>query len=271
MQIQLDNLSMHYSDQGNGQVLLLIHGFPLNRRLWQPQISSLSDVARVIAPDLRGHGDTPPKPFQNQRLYPMNLLAEDCICLLDALQIFQPVVVAGLSMGGYVAFALYRNYPQRVARLILVSTRATADTPEGKANREKAAEVALQEGAPAIAQSMLPRMLAPQTYTNRPDLVETVMGIMKVTSVEGTVGALLGMKDRPDSTTALSEISVPTLIIHGAEDQIIPLDEVQTMHARIPDAILRIIPDAGHLVNLEQPKLFNQAVRDFLPNIGRTN
>jgi 3-oxoadipate enol-lactonase len=266
MYIQLGNLSLHYSDQGSGIPLLLIHGFPLNRKLWEDQLSDLSDVARVIAPDLRGHGDSPATPASspNQQVYSMDLLADDCIHLLDALNITQPVVVAGLSMGGYVSFALYRKYPQRVAGLVLAATRAAADTPEGKINREKAVEQALQGGAQAIAQSMIQRMLAPKAYENRPELIEAAMNIMHDVSVEGIVGDLYGMRDRPDSTASLSGISVPTLIIHGADDQIIPMREAQDMQKNIPGATLRVIPDAGHLVNLEQPQLFNQAVREFL-------
>ncbi len=246
--------------------MLLIHGYPLNRRLWQSQISGLSGIARLIAPDLRGHGETPPfpAPAPNPQTYSMELLAEDCVQLLDDLQITQPVIVGGLSMGGYISLALYRNYPERVAGLILAATRASADTPEGKINRDKAVEIVRQGGAPAIAQSMIQRMLASQTYKYRPDLVDVVMDIMLATSVEGITGDLLGMRDRTDSTASLPNITVPTLIVHGMDDQLISLDEVRTMEASIPGATLIIIPGAGHLVNLEQPEIFNQAVRDFI-------
>jgi len=266
MQTRLNNLVIHYSDQGEGPPVLLIHGYPLNRRLWQSQISGLSGIARLIAPDLRGHGETPsiPASTPNPQVYSMDLLAEDCVQLLDDLQILQPVIVGGLSMGGYISLALYRNYPERVAGLILAATRASADTPEGKVNRDKAVEIVRQGGAPAIAQSMIQRMLAPQTYKYRPDLVDVVMDIMLATSVEGITSDLLGMRDRTDSTALLPNITVPTLIVHGMEDQLIYLDEVRTMEASIPGATLKIIPGAGHLVNLEQPEIFNQAVRDFI-------
>lgn len=270
MQIVFGNQILHYSDQGGDQPLLMIHGYPLNRRLWQPQLSGLSDIARVIAVDLRGHGESPPAPAPEPEphVYSMSLLADDCIHFLDALEISRPVVVCGLSMGGYIALALYKKYPQRVAGLILAATRASADSTEAKNNREKAVELARQGGAQAIAQSMIQRMFAPQNFENRPDLVETALDIMRATSVEAIIGDLLGMRDRPDSTSLLPNISVPCLIVHGEDDQLISLSDVQAMHAGIPDADLRIIPDAGHLVNLEQPELFNQAVRDFWSRIG---
>lgn len=267
MQTQSGNLIIHYSEQGRNLPLLMIHGYPLNRRLWQPQLSGLSDIARVITIDLRGHGESPSAPGLGPvpNAYSMDLLANDCVRLLDALKISQPVVVCGLSMGGYIAFALYKNYPKRVAGLILAATRASADTPEAKSNRNKAVEFARQGGAPEIAQSMIERMLAPENFAHRPDLVETAVDIMRATTVEAIIGDLLGMRDRPDSTPLLPNINVPTLIIHGRDDQLIPLSEAQTMQASIPDADLQIIPVAGHLVNLEQPELFNQAVSDFWP------
>lgn len=170
-------------------------------------------------------------------------------------------------MGGYISLALYRKHPERVAGLILAATRASGDTPQGRINRDKAVETARQGGAPAIAQSMLQRMLAPQTYKARPDLIDEVMEIMLATSVEGIIGDLLGMRDRPESTDLLPHISVPTLIVHGMEDQLISLDEVRTMQASIPKSSLVVIPNAGHLVNLEQPDEFNQAVRNFIGQV----
>lgn len=264
---QLNNAPLHYRDQGDGPPCLLIHGYPLNNRLWQPQFSALSSVARLIAPDLRGHGETPPISPPNTNAYSMELLAEDCVRLLDYLQISHPVIVGGLSMGGYISLALYRMHPERVAGLILAATRASGDTPQGRINRDKAVETARQGGAPAIAQSMLQRMLAPQTYKARPDLIDEVMEIMLATSVEGIIGDLLGMRDRPESTDLLPHISVPTLIVHGMEDQLISLDEVRTMQASLPKSTLVVIPNAGHLVNLEQPDEFNQAVRNFIGQV----
>jgi 3-oxoadipate enol-lactonase len=171
-------------------------------------------------------------------------------------------------MGGYVTMAFYRKYPERVAGLVLAATRAGADSGDGKANRESAAAEAQEKGISAIIDAMLPKMMAPQTYEDQPQLVERVRSIMAATTVRGVVGAQLGMKERPDSTPLLSGIRVPTLVVHGADDQIIPPQEAEAMHAAIPGSQLHILPGSGHLLNLEQPDLFNQALGAFLSTIG---
>jgi 3-oxoadipate enol-lactonase len=263
MLVRVNNFSMAYNDHGQGQPLLLIHGFPLNRNLWKPQISDLSSVARILAPDLRGHGGSDPVTGP----YSMDLLADDCSALLDEIEVEQPAVICGLSMGGYITLAFYRRYPERVAGLILAATRAGADSAVGKANRDKMASLAKEQGASAVADELLPKMLSPRTYATDPELVERVNQILKTNSVEGIVGALMGMKERADSTAMLEEIDVPTLILHGVDDQLIPLAEAETMHAAIEGSQFHAIAEAGHLLNLEQPELFNQAVRDFLQSL----
>ena len=192
------------------------------------------------------------------------MLADDCAGLLDYLAISGPVVVCGLSMGGYVAFEFFRQYPEMVAGLILTSTRAKPDTSNGKIGRDQMAEKAKSEGVSAVAADMLPKLLSPKTYENDPEVVEFVQEMMEWTSVEGMAGALAAMRNRPDSTPTLAEIDVPTLIIHGADDQLIPLTEAEAMRDAIPRAKLVVIPDAGHLPNLEQIDTFNDVVTDFI-------
>jgi pimeloyl-ACP methyl ester carboxylesterase len=170
-------------------------------------------------------------------------------------------------MGGYVTLAFYRKFPQRTAGIILAATRAGADSLEGKSNRDKAIELVRQSGSEAIAQSMLPKMVSAKTYADKPDLVERVYSMMRSTSESTIVGDLSGMRDRSDSTGLLSQIIVPTLVIHGEDDQLIPLAEMLAMHAAIQGSIAHLIPKAGHLVNLEQPERFNQAVIDFIHNL----
>ena len=263
MRAQLPGLTMAYDATGSGRPLLLLHGYPLSRRIWQPQLDGLLDAAWMVAPDLRGHGDTE----ASEGIYTMDHLADDTAALLEELGITQPVVVAGLSMGGYAALAFYRKHRARVAGLILAATRAGADSPEGRAGREKAAATAREKGAAAIADAMLPKMFAPRTYTDKPDLVDRVRDIMAGTSVTGIVGALMGMRDRPDSTPLLAEIDRPVLIVHGAEDQLIPPSEAEAMHGQLRQSRLELVPAAGHLVNMEQPASFNAAVRTFLQSL----
>jgi 3-oxoadipate enol-lactonase len=259
MRAQLPGLVLAYDSAGSGQTLLLLHGYPLSRRLWQPQLEYLTEAARLIAPDQRGHGDSdaPEGP------YTMDQLADDAIALLDSLGLTQPAVVAGLSMGGYVALALARRYPSRVAGLILAATKAGADSPEAQANREKAAALAREKGVEAVVDTVLPKMFAPSTYTGNPALVAEWRGIMAATPLNGVVGDLLGMKDRPDSTPLLPQITKPVLVIHGQDDQLIPPREAEATHAGLPNAKLVLVPNAGHLLNLEQPETFNAEVRTF--------
>jgi pimeloyl-ACP methyl ester carboxylesterase len=264
MKVNLQNTSLFVEQAGDGQPLLLIHGFPFNHEMWRPQIDTLSKKSRVIAPDLRGHGQSPPTPGP----YLMDMLADDCAQILKKLGVNKPVLVCGLSMGGYVSFAFYRRHPQMVAGLILAATRAGADTEHVKNNRDNTAQLTRLEGTQPVIDSMLPIVMAPTTYQERPNLVAQVERIMEQTSPDGMISALLGMKSRPDSMPTLEKINVPTLIFHGAEDQIIPTSEAEAMQAAIPGSNLMIIPDAGHLPNLEQEQIFNQAIEKFLIEAG---
>ena len=163
MELQVNGYRMNVRESGRGRPVLLIHGYPLNSRLWQPQLDSLTDVGRLIAPDLRGHGDSESVPGP----YSMDQLADDCAALLDALEISEPVVVNGLSMGGYIAMAFARRYPARLAGLVLTATRSGTDTAAGKAGRDQAAQQAREQGVGSIVEGMLPKLLAPQNFASR--------------------------------------------------------------------------------------------------------
>lgn len=267
MRVKVRGFEMAYDDTGGaGMPLLLIHGFPLDRTLWAPQTRGLADVARVIAPDLRGFGES----GMPAGAVTMETYANDLRALLDALGI-KHAVIGGLSMGGYIALAFYRQYAPRVRALILANTRASADSPEGKQARDESAALAHAQGATAIAAKMLPKMLAPQTIAARSDVVAAARAMMERQSVAGSVAALAAMRDRPDSTPTLAAIAVPTLILTGAEETVIAPQEVQTMREAIHGARLITIAGAAHLSNFEQPDAFNRAVREFLKTIGALN
>jgi 3-oxoadipate enol-lactonase len=260
MKYLIDNGYLAYERTGSGIPLLFIHGYPLSRKIWNPQMDGLSDIASIISVDLRGHGES--YPFDG--IYRMDLLGEDCHKLLADLHINSPVIVCGLSMGGYVTLALFRKFPELFRGMILTSTRSAPDSPEGKVGRDAAVKNVREHGVGIIVDNMLPKLVSPVTFATNKSLVNTIDDIMHETSVNGVVGALQGMRDRPDSTPLLSQVHCPTLIVHGADDQLIPVTEADTMHQRLADSHLVIIPDAGHLPNLEQPELFNQALREFL-------
>jgi 3-oxoadipate enol-lactonase len=268
MRVQISDIALEYDDSGLSDpsfpCVLFIHGYPLCRKQWQPQIRSLSHLARVLAPDLRGFGDSQASPGP----YSMEMLADDCIALLDRLEIHDPVVICGLSMGGYITFALYRKYPQRVRAIILSATRAGSDSPEAKINRDKAIALAEKEGTQAIIRLMLPKMLAPNTYTNHPELVDFVRNIMSSASVPGIKGVLEGMRDRPDSISLLPKIKTPTLLLFGDQDPFVERAEVENMRNAIPGAQLQYINGTGHLLNLEQPEIYNNHLENFLASLN---
>jgi 3-oxoadipate enol-lactonase len=220
-------------------------------------------VAQVLAPDLRGHGDSQAVAGP----YSMDMFADDMNAFLSGLNITQPVVVCGLSMGGYIALAFYRKYARSMAGLILTSTRAGPDSPEAKSVRQQTMTTVLEKGKAVVIDNMALKLLSPENVQQRPDLMTKAPTIMDKTSPEGILGDLAGMRDRIDSTPMLKDINVPTLVIHGAEDAIIPLSEAQIMAETIPGALLKVIPRTGHLPNLENPRAFNLAVKDFLKRL----
>jgi 3-oxoadipate enol-lactonase len=258
--VKLSDINICFEQHGSGPPLLFIHGYPLHRQLWEGQWTALADAAQVIVPDLRGHGESEP----GVAPHTMQNLAQDCFDLLDNLGISAPLLVCGLSMGGYIAMAMLRSHPERIAGLILTATRSEADTPEVKANRDQSILLAKTQGAKPIIDSMLPRLLSPKSFASRPEIVQTAYEIMSLISVNTMIKDLLGLKERLDSTSLLAASTQPMLIIHGADDQIVPLAEAQALQQIIPDAQLTILPDAGHLLNLEQPGLFNAAIRQFI-------
>lgn len=255
-------------DEGGGAPLVLIHGFPLSRGVWAPQVESFRAAHRVVAPDLRGFGESPPRGEATSRAVSMESYADDVAQLLTARRA-APAVVAGHSMGGYVALAFARHHPDLLAGLVLIASRAGADSPEAAAGRRAAAEkirVEGREGVASLVEGMVPKLLAPGA--DDPNLLEAVRRFMASATPEGTIGALLGMAARVDSTPMLGAIEVPTLVVTGAADTLIPPAESEAMAAAIPDARLEILPDAGHLVAYEQPESFDRVLGEWLEATG---
>ena len=263
--IRVGEIQLAYTDTGLGLPVVLLHGYPFNRTLWNEQVSALSNSYRAITPDLRGHGESDAASFGNASLgaATMNRMAQDVAALLDHLEISR-AVIGGLSMGGYVALAFYKQFPSRVRGLILADTRAQADTEEGKQTRHQQAEKALAEGMAGIADAMLPKLLTPETVSKRPEVVKRVRDMMLKTKPEGAAGALLGMAEREDQTALLSQITCPTLILVGQEDPITPVKDSEKMHEEIAGSRLAVIENASHVSNLERTEQFNEELTRFL-------
>jgi 3-oxoadipate enol-lactonase len=256
---QINNLHFAYTDTGIGRPVVLIHGYPFNRSLWDEQVAALSTSHRVIAPDLRGFGESEAAPGTAT----MNAMAQDVALLLNHLGIAR-AAIAGLSMGGYVALALYKQLPSRVSALVLADTRAQADTEEGKQTRSQQAEKATNEGMAGIADAMLPKLLTPETVSKHPEVVKRVRDMMLKTKPEGAAAALRGMAERDDQTELLPKIVVPALILVGADDAITPVADSEKMHESIAGSRLVVIENAGHVSNIERTEQFNDALLSFL-------
>lgn len=263
MKTLVNGITLGYTDKGAGLPLVFLHAFPLNRTMWAPQEAALSPPFRVVAPDLRGHGESDAPLWH----YSLDQAADDVRGLLDRLAIRQAVFV-GLSMGGYILFAFYRKYADRVKGLVLADTRAQPDTDEGKQARFEMAQIAYKQGRGAIADIMIPKLLSPATIRTRPDLVQCVREMIEGNQVSGIAGDLMAMAERPDSVPLLRRIACPVQIIVGELDVATPPAEAKLMAEHIPNARLAVIPGAAHLANLEQPESFNRIVRDFAAGLA---
>lgn len=255
---RVDGARIAYDDIGRGSPVVFLHAFPLDRTMWAAQTSALASRYRCIAVDARGFGQSAAAPP-----FSMDRYADDVAAVLDALGVERATVV-GLSMGGYVAFALWRRHSGRVRGLVLADTKAADDTLDTRARRRDLMELARTAGPVAVADRQIVGLLGKTTRERRPDIVNTARGIMARASVDGMVGALQAMLDRPDSTSTLPTISVPTLVITGDEDVITPPKDARMMHAAIPGSRLEILTGAGHLSCLERPASFTAVASEFL-------
>lgn len=251
-------------DRGQGPPLVLLHGFPLNHSMWQAQIEYFSRSFRVIAPDLRGFGASQVVPGTAS----MEQMADDVHALLETLHVDEPVVLAGLSMGGYVAFQFWRKYAARLRALVLCDTRSVPDSPEAAELRLKSAEKIRALGSTEpIVEAMTPKLFAPQTLREQPKLVEEQRQVMWHTAPNGAAAALLGMAARPDATDYLVTMTLPVLVVVGEHDAISSVDEMRQIAQAIAGSEFAILAGAGHMSPLEKPADFNQTLEAFLEQI----
>ena len=255
--------ALSYGDEGEGPPVVLLHAFPLSRAMWRPQVEALRDVYRVITPDLPGFGTS--HGFAGTPS--VDAMADAVADLLDRVPVGEPVVLGGLSMGGYVALAFARRHAHRLRGLVLADTRSEPDNEEGRANRDKMIALALTGPPGAVLEQMLPRLLGPRTVRERPEVEEEVRRIGADQHSAGIVAALQALRDRPDAGPALGSITVPTLVLVGRDDALTPPAMAESLARGIPGARLVVLDGAGHLSNLEQPEAFNSALREFLETI----
>ena len=259
--VQTNGIDTAYTDQGQGDgpPVVLIHGFPYNKSMWDDQVAVLSGSHRVITYDLRGHGES----GATSETYTMEMLAEDLHVLIEELSLGE-VVLGGFSMGGYVALAFAAAYPEHLDSLMLLDTRHLPDSEQAAEGRENLAKQVEADGVEGVAAGLPARMLTEATVNGRPEVAAKASDMIRAASPAGVAGAARGMAVRPDQTNTLGSIHVPTLIVVGDQDAITPPADAQAMADAIYNSTLVTIADASHLSNLDKPDEFNKALVDFL-------
>jgi pimeloyl-ACP methyl ester carboxylesterase len=267
--VDVRGVSIHYAERNaqRGDVLVLLHAFPVHGGMWREVMEGVPATWRVIAPDFRGFGGSGGAGAAGETgALSIEGLADDVQAMVEQLGLGR-VVLAGLSMGGYVALAFARKYPRSLRGLILLDTKAGADTAEGKENRDRMIAIARETGAKPIAQAMLGKMIPAETANHRPRLVQELVEMMESTRPETIAAALAAMRDRPDRTGELASIHVPTLIGVGDQDEITPVAVAKEMASRIPGARLKVFTGSGHMSAMEQPSQVAAAVTEFLAKV----
>ncbi|NIH78398.1 alpha/beta fold hydrolase [Amycolatopsis viridis] len=261
--IEIGEITAGYDDKGSGPALVLVHGHPFDRSMWEPQLDHFSARGwRVVAPDLRGYGETTVVPGKT----PLATFARDLAALLDRLTVDR-FVLAGLSMGGQIVMECHRLFPDRIRGLVLADTSPRAETAAGRRNRTEMADRLLREGLRPYADEVLTKMVAPANVEAMPDVAEHVHRMMRGTSPEGAAAALRGRAERPDYVPTLAGVGVPTLVVVGDQDEYTPVAEAEFLHASVPGSELAVIAGAAHLPNLERTAEFDAVLADFLARL----
>lgn len=256
---------MEWRESGSGgDVVLFVHGFPFSGEIWDDQLADVPAGWRFLAPDLPGFGRSR---LEGDAPLTMDALARELAAFLEERGV-RRAVVCGLSMGGYVALALWRRHPGRVRALVLADTRAVADTPEARERRYADAATTRAGGTGPVVEDMLPKLLSDRTRERKPEVVRRLRAIMETASVEGVARALEGMAERPDSVPLLHTIDVPTLVVVGDEDRVTPPAESRRLADTIPDARLHLFPGVGHVSCMEAPSEFNAVLHAFLSGLS---
>jgi 3-oxoadipate enol-lactonase len=262
---EIEGRTIRFHESGAGRAAILVHAFPLNADQWHPQLNQAPPGWRLVAPDLRGLGDPAAGAGGDASLEDVTIAthAADVLALMDHLRL-ERAVVAGLSMGGYVALALAQRAPRRLEGLVLADTRATPDDEAGRAARDAMIALAWEEGPHAIAEAMLPKLLGATSRRQRPELAGIVRELILRNTSAGIASAVRAMKLREDATAWLPRIECPVLVACGAEDVLTPPAASEAMARELPRAEMVVLPEAGHLSNLESPGAFGEAFAGFL-------
>ncbi len=257
---EVNNITISYNDIGEGDIpVIFLHGYPFDKSMWKGQLDSLKSLTRLIACDIRGFG----KSTDEETPLSIDLFCEDLVLFMDKLNI-KKAIVCGLSMGGFISLKAVKIYPERFKALILCDTQCIADTAEVKEKRYEAIEQINLDGADIFNEKFIKSVFHPDSLTNKMEIVENLRSIVFANSKAIITAGLTALAERSETCSSLDTIRIPTLIICGREDKVTPLVQSKFMHKHIKASSLKIIEDAGHVSNLEQPNEFNKYVLDFL-------
>lgn len=248
--------SISYSDVGQGEPLVLIHAFPLDKRLWKPQQDSLASHFRIITLDLWGFGQSD---AAQSKIASMDDYADEVRQLLDKLHI-KKAIIGGESMGGYVSLAFLKHYPERVSGLVLSDTNSISLTQQQKETYYKTADDIQTNGSNNFIQGFLPKAVSKDASQ---EIRTYLLTIMSEQTPAAMAAAFRGIADRSNTSSVLSDTKIPILIITGEDDQVLPPQQSYDMHELAKDSRLIVIKGAGHLSNIEKPEQWNQAVIDM--------
>jgi len=256
--INIGGFDLQYADHGQGPAVLFLHGFPLSLHMWDGQ-EALSPRYRIVRFDARGFGGSD----VGDAMLTMARIADDAAVLIERLRL-GPVILVGCSMGGYAALSFAQKHASLLRGLVLVDTRAGADSRDARKGRGDLAAKVMKEGAGAALEAFLPKVVGETTKASRADVVAKLKDMMLKTSPQGISDGLHGIATRQDATPLLREITVPTLVVCGEEDVITPRAEAEILQRGIKGAELVMIPKSGHLPSMETPEAFNAALSGFL-------
>ncbi len=260
LSVNVNNIDLSYDDVGEGNLpIVFLHGFPFDKTMWHDQLDFFKTKYRVIACDIRGFG----KSTDEESHLSMDLFANDLILFIDKLGL-EKVTVCGLSMGGFIALNALKRFPSRFEALILCDTQCISDSTEVKAKRYKAIEDIKEYGVANFNEGFIKNVFHEDSLTEKPELVEQLRGVVFSNSQHIIIQGLMALAERSETCSILNTISIPTLIICGREDAVTPVAESKFMSKHIKGSIIHIINNAGHVSNLEEPRIFNKRIRDFL-------
>ncbi|HET9746069.1 MAG TPA: alpha/beta fold hydrolase [Chitinophagaceae bacterium] len=266
IRIIIDKLAVSYNDHGpeDAPIIIFIHGFPFNKSMWNTQIDALKDDYRVIAYDIRGHGNSDAGADD----FSIELFVNDLSRLMKKLGV-EKSILCGLSLGGYIGLNAVLKYPNRFDALILNDTQCIADTPEIKENRCTAIIHIMENGVEQYADQTIKNLFAPESFAKKKNMISAVKGMIISTPKLSLCNTLHALAERTDTCDQLPEINIPVLIMVGKEDKITPIAAAEQMHEKIRGSMLKIIQHAGHLINLENPIAFGNRLLKFLESVDK--